>query len=144
MIFDPVRLALGGLRCQYRRQTNGPLATRCPCVMVLEKKKKNFCRPLKCAGPRGKYPMTNPALLEPRLSKILLGQQNHTDQNKNRHSPELIFKVDGCGTVFWRNKYVNLCFLNICKIWWILSTFFYNTIAKLKDYVWIFNILTNY
>ncbi len=24
---------LGGLRCQYRRQTNGPLAARCPCVM---------------------------------------------------------------------------------------------------------------
>ncbi len=35
-------LWLGGLRCQCRRQTNGPLTARCPCVMVLGKKKKNF------------------------------------------------------------------------------------------------------
>ncbi len=28
-------LWLGGLHCQYRRQTNGPLAARCPCLMVL-------------------------------------------------------------------------------------------------------------
>ncbi len=33
-------LWLGGLRCQCRRQTNGPLTARCPCVMVLGKKKK--------------------------------------------------------------------------------------------------------
>ncbi len=26
-------------------------------------------------------------------------------------------RLTGCSTVFWRNKYVNLCFLNICKIW---------------------------
>ncbi len=32
-------LWLGGLRCQCRRQTNGPLTARCPCVMVLGKKK---------------------------------------------------------------------------------------------------------
>ncbi len=33
-------LWLGGLRCQCRRQTNGPLTALCPCVMVLGKKKK--------------------------------------------------------------------------------------------------------
>ncbi len=56
-------LWLGGLRCQCRRQTNGPLAARCPCVMVLGKKtKKLFCRPLQCVGPPGKCPITNPAL----------------------------------------------------------------------------------
>ncbi len=33
-------LWLGGLRCQCRRQTNGPLTARCPCVMVLGKKQK--------------------------------------------------------------------------------------------------------
>ncbi len=38
-------LWLGGLRCQCRRQTNGPLTARCPCVMVLGKKKKKICRP---------------------------------------------------------------------------------------------------
>ncbi len=32
-------LWLGGLRCQCRRQTNGPLTARCPCMMVLGKKK---------------------------------------------------------------------------------------------------------
>ncbi len=32
-------LWLGGLCCQCRRQTNGPLTARCPCVMVLGKKK---------------------------------------------------------------------------------------------------------
>ncbi len=31
-------LWLGGLRSQYRRQTNGPLAARCPCVMAKKKK----------------------------------------------------------------------------------------------------------
>ncbi len=36
-------LWLGGLRCQYRRQTNGPLAALCPCMMA--KIKKTFCRP---------------------------------------------------------------------------------------------------
>ncbi len=35
-------LWLGGLRCQYRRQTNGPLTAHCPCVMVLGKKKKKI------------------------------------------------------------------------------------------------------
>ncbi len=58
-------LWLGGLRCQCRRQTNGPLTARCPCVMVLGKKKK-FCRPLQCVGPPGKCPVcpiTSPALL---------------------------------------------------------------------------------
>ncbi len=58
-------LWLGGLRCQCRRQTNGPLTARCPCVMVLGKKKK-FCRPLQCVGPPGKCPVcpiTSPALV---------------------------------------------------------------------------------
>ncbi len=58
-------LWLGGLRCQCRRQTNGPLTARCPCVMVLGKKKKKFCRPLQCVGPPGKCPVcpiTSPAL----------------------------------------------------------------------------------
>ncbi len=59
-------LWLGGLLCQYRRQTNGPLAARCPCVMVLGKKINKFCRPLKCVGPPGKCPVcpiTNPVLI---------------------------------------------------------------------------------
>ncbi len=61
-------LWLDGLRCQCRRQTNGPLTARCPCVMVLgkKKKKKKFCRPLQCVGPPGKCPVcpiTSPALL---------------------------------------------------------------------------------
>ncbi len=47
-------LWLGGLRCQCRRQTNGPLTARCPCVMVLGKKK--ICWPLQCVGPPGKMP----------------------------------------------------------------------------------------
>ncbi len=63
-------LWLGGLRCQCRRQTNGPLTARCPCVMVLGKKIKNkqkntICRPLQCVGPPGKCPVcpiTSPAL----------------------------------------------------------------------------------
>ncbi len=63
-------LWLGGLRCQYRRQLNGPLAARCPCVMVLGKyKKTKKSRPLKCVGPPGKCPkclITNPALLSSR------------------------------------------------------------------------------
>ncbi len=59
-------LWLGDLCCQCRRQTNGPLTARCPCIMVLEKKKKKFCRPLQCVGPPGKCPVcpiTSPALL---------------------------------------------------------------------------------
>ncbi len=49
-------LWLGGLRCQYRRQLNGPLAARCPCVMVLGNIKNKKSRPLKCVGPPGKCP----------------------------------------------------------------------------------------
>ncbi len=45
-------LWLGGLRCQCRRQTNGPLTARCPCVMVLGKKKKNIL-----SAPSGKCPV---------------------------------------------------------------------------------------
>ncbi len=62
-------LWLGGLRCQCRRQTNGPLTARCLCVMVLGKNKqtkKTFCRPLQCVGPPGKCPVcpiTSPALI---------------------------------------------------------------------------------
>ncbi len=64
-------LWLGGLCCQCRRQTNGPLTARCPCVMVLGKKNKikktTSCRPLQCVGPPGKCPVcpiTSPALAE--------------------------------------------------------------------------------
>ncbi len=57
---------MGGLRCQCRRQTNGPLTARCPCVDG--KKKKKICRPLQCVGPPGKCPVcpiTSPALALP-------------------------------------------------------------------------------
>ncbi len=52
-------LWLGGLRYQYRRQTNRPLAARCPCIIVqlAKKKKKTFCRPLKYVGPPRKCPV---------------------------------------------------------------------------------------
>ncbi len=48
-------LWLGGLRFQYRRQTNGPLDARCPCVMVLGKKKiiiKNSVGPFSASAHR--------------------------------------------------------------------------------------------
>ncbi len=48
-------LWLGGLRCQCRRQTNGPLTARCPCVMVLGKKKKILSAP-SVRRPTGKMP----------------------------------------------------------------------------------------
>ncbi len=48
-------LWLGDLCCQCRRQTNGPLTARCPCIMVLEKKKKNSVGPSVCR-PTGKMP----------------------------------------------------------------------------------------
>ncbi len=47
-------LWLDGLRCQCRRQTNGPLTARCPCVMVLgkKKKKKNYVGPFSASAHR--------------------------------------------------------------------------------------------
>ncbi len=63
-------LWLGGLRCQCRRQTNGPLTALCPCVMVLgkkkKKKKKHSVGPFSGVGPTGKMPVcpiTSPALI---------------------------------------------------------------------------------
>ncbi len=41
-------LCLGGLCCQYRRQTDGPRAARCPCTMV--KKQKHSVGPLSASA----------------------------------------------------------------------------------------------
>ncbi len=63
-VYSTLALWLGGSRCQYRRQTIGPLAARCPWWFVA--KKYIFCRPLKWVGPPGKSSLctiTNPALL---------------------------------------------------------------------------------
>ncbi len=84
-------LWLGGLRCQCRRQTNRPLTARCPCVMVLGKKKKKICRPLQCVGPPGKCPVcpiTSPALPDPlsHSSTNLFLYQTRTVWHKDRES----------------------------------------------------------
>ncbi len=48
---------------QYRRQTNGPLAARCPCMMVLGKKnKKKLLCPLSASAHWENARFTNPAL----------------------------------------------------------------------------------
>ncbi len=72
-------LWLGGLRCQCRRQTNGPLTARCPCWWSLAKKKKKICRPLQCVGPPGKCPVcliTSPALSTTLFKGLCLLTQN--------------------------------------------------------------------
>ncbi len=52
-------LWLGGLRCQCRRQTNGPLTARCPCWWSLAKKKqpkKTILSAPSVRRPTGKMP----------------------------------------------------------------------------------------
>ncbi len=88
-------LWLGGLRCQCRRQTNGPLTARCPCLMVLGKKKKKSVGPF--SGKKKKKNLSAPSVHWP-TGKMpgMPDYQSSPDYDQHQLTSNLILKLTCC------------------------------------------------